>query len=169
MLLGGGHPDYEAKLRRMVAEAGLEKLVHFRATVAKEEMPALMAQNDILIFPSIYEEPLARMTQEAMAAGLVVVGTTTGGTKEILVEGENGLTFAADNPVTLADQLAKLVAHPELLPKLAQAGRDTVLEKFTLHRMVSEIEAYLKAIHAYQPTIKTTHTHPKKDANPLPN
>ncbi len=83
------------------------------------------------------------MTQEAMAAGLVVVGTTTGGTREILREGETGLTFAPEDADGLADQLAVLITNPELGCRLAQAGRQSVLENFTLDRMAQQIEDYL--------------------------
>jgi glycosyltransferase involved in cell wall biosynthesis len=106
-------------------------------------MPALLQRFDVLIFPSIYEEPLARMTQEAMLSGLVVVGTTTGGTKEILREGETGLTFAPEDANGLADQLARLIANPELGCHLAQAGRQSILENFTLDKMAQQIEDYL--------------------------
>jgi glycosyltransferase involved in cell wall biosynthesis len=142
-LIGSGHPDYEAYLRHLVEKERLHDHVTFYGPVSKEEMPAILAQFDVLIFPSIYEEPLARMTQEAMASGLVVVGTTTGGTNEILRDGETGLTFAPEDAAALAAQVARLSTDPDLLCRLAQAGRQTVLDNFTLDRMVNEIEAYL--------------------------
>ena len=142
-LLGSGHPDYEAFLRDLIEREKLNDFVAFHAPVSKDKMPAILQQFDVLIFPSIYEEPLARMTQEAMAAGLVVVGTTTGGTKEILMDGETGLTFAPEDADGLAEQVTRLILDPDLSGRLAQAGRQTVLEKFTLEKMVNEIEAYL--------------------------
>jgi glycosyltransferase involved in cell wall biosynthesis len=78
-----------------------------------------------------------------MAAGLVVVGTTTGGTGEILRNGETGLTFAPEDADGLAEQVTRLLIDPDLRCRLAQAGRHTVLENFTLDKMVNEIEAYL--------------------------
>jgi glycosyltransferase involved in cell wall biosynthesis len=117
--------------------------VTFHGPVSKDEMPAILEQFDVLIFPSIYEEPLARMTQEAMASGLVVVGTTSGGTKEILKDGETGLTFPPEDANGLAKQITRLLADPGLRCRLGQAGRQTVLENFTLEKMVNKIEAYL--------------------------
>jgi glycogen(starch) synthase len=143
-LVGSGHPDYEAFLHHLVEKKLLQANVTFHGTVAKDRMPDLLQQFDVLIFPSIYEEPLARMVQEAMASGLVVVGTTTGGTKEMLVEGETGLTFTPEDVDGLADQVYRLITNPDMSARLAQAGRQTVLEKFTLHRMVEEIDTYLQ-------------------------
>lgn len=142
-LVGSGHPDYEAFLRDLVKKEHLEDFVHFHEPVSKEKMPAILQQFDVLIFPSIYEEPLARVTQEAMASGLAVVGTTTGGTKEILKDGETGLTFAPEDADALADQITRLIMDPDLCCRLADAGRETVLENFTLDKMVNDIESYL--------------------------
>lgn len=142
-LVGSGHPDYEAFLRDLVERERLQNFVTFHKSVSKEEMPALLQQFDVLLFPSIYEEPLARMTQEAMLSGLVVVGTTTGGTKEILRDGETGFTFAPEDADGLAAQVNRLIIDPDLRCRMAQAGRQTVLESFTLEKMVKEIEEYL--------------------------
>ena len=142
-LLGSGHPDYEAFLRNLIEREGLQDFITFHTPVSKDEMPAILQQFDVLIFPSIYEEPLARMTQEAMASGVVVVGTMTGGTQEILKDGETGLTFAPEDAEGLARQVNRLIIDPDLYCRLAQAGRQTVLENFTLDKMVKEIEAYL--------------------------
>ncbi len=145
-LVGSGHPDYEAALRALVAREGLESHVHFHGPVGREEMATLMGEFDVLVFPSIYEEPLARTTQEAMAAGLVVIGTTTGGTGELLVDGENGLVFEAGDAAGLARQVRRLADDPALRRRLAMAGQQTVREHFTLDRMVDRIESYLTNI-----------------------
>ena len=147
-LVGSGHPDYETFLRHLVERERLNDFVTFHKPVSKDKMPAIFQQFDVLIFPSIYEEPLARITQEAMASGLVVVGTTTGGTKEILKDGETGLTFVPEDSDGLADQITRLINDPDLGCRLSQAGRQTVLENFTLDKMVNEIEAYLMSCFA---------------------
>ena len=94
-ILGAGDPDYTAALQATVAQAGMGDRVHFLGAAQRAEVPQVLAQHDVLLFPSEWDEPFARSVLEAMAAGLAVVGTTTGGTGEILVEGETGLTFAA--------------------------------------------------------------------------
>jgi len=142
-VVGSGHPDYEVRLRNLVERENLQDFVIFHEPVSKDQMPAIFRSFDVLIFPSIYEEPLARVTQEAMASGLVVVGTTTGGTKEILLDGETGFTFSPEDADGLAKQINRLINDPDLCYRLAQAGRRIVSERFTLDKMVNEIEAYL--------------------------
>jgi glycogen synthase len=142
-IAGNGAPDYTLHLQRLVEEHGLGEHVTFHGLVSREAMPALLNRCDVLIFPSIALEALPRMPQEAMACGLVVVGTTTGGTRELLLDGETGLTFPPEDDQVLAAQLLRLAQDPALRERLACNGRRLVLEKFTLGRMVDEIEAYL--------------------------
>jgi glycosyltransferase involved in cell wall biosynthesis len=143
-IAGDGPPDYLQRLHQLVARHNLGEHVTFHGLVARAHMPQLLNHCDVLIFPSIAVEALPRMPQEAMACGLVVVGTTTGGTKELLLDGENGLTFPPEDDEALAAQLLRLAVDPELRRRLAQNGRRTVLEKFTVDRMVDEIESYLQ-------------------------
>jgi glycosyltransferase involved in cell wall biosynthesis len=144
-IVGGGHPAYRAELELLVSKAGMSSRVCFLDRIDRSDMPALLRRHDILIFPSRWEA-LARMMQEAMACGLVVVGTTTGGSKELLVEGETGLTFEVGDTGGLAKQIQRLVVDPDLRARLAQAGRQEVVKRFGIGRMVDEMEAYLAKV-----------------------
>jgi glycosyltransferase involved in cell wall biosynthesis len=150
-IVGSGHPDYEAHLSALVEQTGLQPHVHFLGRVPREEMPALLQKFNVLVFPSIWEEPLSRMMQEGMAAGLVVVGTLTGGSGELLVEGQTGLTFPPGNADVLAQRLTELQHNPALLARLAQHGRADVLARFGLTRMIDEIETSLVGVVSPQP------------------
>jgi len=145
-LVGSGHPHYVSHLRAQVQDAGLQERVIFFGPVPREQMPYVLSQYDVLIFPSTGPEALPRMVQEGMAAGLVVIGTTTGGTGEILVDGVNGLVFDAGDAAGLAAQIAKLAAEPKLRQNLAETGRQIIIEQFTLERMVDQIETYLQEV-----------------------
>ncbi len=74
------------------------------------------------------------------------MATPTGGTTEILVDGENGLLFAPDDAEDLARKIICLEGNPELRRKLALAGRQTVVERFTKTKMVDEVESYLQEV-----------------------
>jgi glycosyltransferase involved in cell wall biosynthesis len=86
---------------------------------------------------------MPRIVQEAMATGLVVVGTTAGGTKELLQEGETGLTFDVDDGVALTCQIQRLVEDRSLYQSLARRGQLAVQTRFNIQRMIDEIEADL--------------------------
>jgi glycogen(starch) synthase len=145
-VVGSGSPDYETSLKRRVDELGISHAVRFYGQVPREEMPDILAKHDVLLFTSVWPEPLARMTQEAMACGLVVIGTETGGTPEILQDGENGLTYEAGNVGMLSEKIAQVARDPDLRKCLAQAARQAVEERFTIDRMVDEIECYFTSL-----------------------
>lgn len=149
-IYGSGSPEYENYLKGLVEEHGIQEEVQFCGRVPREQMPVILRNNDVLLFPSIWPEPLARIVQEAMASGMVVIGTNTGGTPEILADGVNGLQFEADNAVMLAEKISLLARHPHLRRKLAIAARQTVEERFSLERMVNEIEESFYAVLAEQ-------------------
>ncbi len=142
-IVGSGRPDYEAHLHQAVADQGLQEWVRFQARVARSEMPQQLAGHDVLIFPSEWPEPLARMTQEAMASGAVVVGTTTGGTGEILEDGVTGLVFAPGDAAGLAQCIRRLAADPALFARLTANARRRVEEKFSFQRMLDQVEKAL--------------------------
>lgn len=142
-IYGGGDAEYVDHLRRLVDENDLGEVVTFCGLVPRAEMPARLVSNDVFIFASEWEEPFARSVLEAMAAGLTVVGTTTGGTGEILAHEETGLTYPAGDDKALAEQLLRLVNDRTLLHRLASQGQQTVLDGFRFERMVDEIEQSL--------------------------
>ncbi len=145
-LIGSGHPDYEQRIRDQIVELGLGTHIRFADPVTREAFPGLLAVYDVLLFPSIYEEPFARVVQEAMAAGLVVIGTSTGGTPEILEHGVNGLVFPPGDADALAAAVVRLLKTPGLAEELAAAGRRTVFERFDQEKMVDAVEGYLEKV-----------------------
>jgi glycosyltransferase involved in cell wall biosynthesis len=157
-VVGSGHPDYEAGLKKLVAREGLQGRVRFQPRVARENMPTLLQKHDVLIFPSIWEEPLARMTQEAMAAGLAVIGTPTGGTPEVLIDGETGLSFLPGDAASLAQRIEQLSIDRELYARLVRNGRARIEQSFDIRRMVAEIEGYLAKVVAEATTKNTAGT-----------
>jgi len=78
-----------------------------------------------------------------MAAGLSVIGTNTGGTGEVLVEGETGLVFPPGDASALAHRIQFLLDNPPLVRELVTRAQEVVQECFTFQRMMDEIEAHL--------------------------
>ena len=150
-VLGSGHPDYEKKLLHLTAKLDVVDHIVFSKPVRRDEIPQIIGEFDIYLFTSIWPEPMARTVMEAMAAGLLVIGTEVGGQKEMLINGENALTFPPENPECLAEQIMIAKNDPELRQRLAQAGQQTIIQKFTLDRMVNEIESKLNIILAEVP------------------
>lgn len=151
-IYGKGSPIYEEYLRDQISQNGMQDYVHFEGWVGRDQIPDILIEYDVFLFPSIWPEPLARAVQEAMACGLVVIGTTTGGTPEILQDGYNGLTFEAGDATMLADKISEITSDREHMVALGKAARKTVEAHFGLDRMVDELEASFEdVLHASPP------------------
>jgi glycosyltransferase involved in cell wall biosynthesis len=147
-ILGQGHPQYEHRLRDLVAARGLASSVSFRAPIPRAQLPDFLGSFDVLVLPSIWSEPLSRVMQEGLASGMVVIGSATGGTAETIAHGRNGLLFPAGDAAALAAQLQHLLEHPSACRELAEAGVRTAREQFDITRMAIRIEEYLEQVDA---------------------
>lgn len=145
-ILGGGHPDYETRLRTMTAELGIAEQVRFVGKVQRADVPGWLGRFDVFLFTSIWPEPLARTLMEAMAAGLVVVGTDAGGSPEIFSYFDENLLFRPGDAHGLAARLTRLMGDDALRRRLAHRGRQVVESHFSLDRMVREVEAHLAGV-----------------------
>ena len=139
-----GGPDYENRLHRLVESLGLERRVRFTGLVPRDQLPTIYQDHDILLFPSTWEEPFSLTLLEAMASGLAVVGTCTGGTSEILKHEVNALIFSKEDALECARQVTRLLDNDELLDAIGKHGRQTVEDWFRIDQMVDRIDAGLR-------------------------
>jgi glycosyltransferase involved in cell wall biosynthesis len=106
----------------------------FLGAVPNRELPQLLNQCDIFVLPSLYEgHPKALL--EAMACGLPVIGTDVVGIQEVIQNESTGLLSKPD-PEGLKRSLERLINDSSLRQKLAQAGRASIAEQFSLERIV---------------------------------
>ncbi len=115
---GDAAQAYRAEADRL----GIADQVTFAGYVPREWIADHYAAADVFVLPS-YNEGMSVATLEAMAAGLPLVVTRTGGTVELVQEGENGLTFAWGDVETLVQHLAYLAANREVARQMGAASR----------------------------------------------
>jgi len=93
--LAGDGPEL-VNLRRVVAPPNLQ--IHFSGNIAFEDLPAFYAQAGIFVFPTL-ADTWGLVVNEAMAAGLPVLGSThSQAVEELVKDGENGWTFQPNHP-----------------------------------------------------------------------
>jgi GT2 family glycosyltransferase/glycosyltransferase involved in cell wall biosynthesis len=86
--------------------------------VEHRDVAARLAEIDVLVFPSIWEEASGLGALEALAAGVPVVASRIGGIPEFVRHDLNGLLFSPGDAADLARQLRRLREEPDLLPRL---------------------------------------------------
>jgi glycosyltransferase involved in cell wall biosynthesis len=129
----------------MVSDCGLEENVEFIGFVQHERLPEVFRAHDVLLFPSICDEGLGITILEAMASGLPVLGTASGGSAEILKHEETGLVFPKEDAEACAAQLARLLDDRELFERLRRNARLLVEENFRIERLMDQIERSLQS------------------------
>ncbi|MHB8682292.1 MAG: glycosyltransferase family 4 protein [Acidimicrobiales bacterium] len=135
---GSGDERHRAELEELASSLGIADRVSFAVT-PRHELAQVYRRADVLVFPSIWEEPFGLVPLEAMAAGTPVVGTPVGGAAEFLHDDVNCLTFTAGSADALAGALSRLADDPVLRRRLATGGLDTAA-RFGVDRLAEVLE-----------------------------
>jgi len=138
---GRGDDAYVTMLKNFAAGNSLPVTWH-SATPA--EMPAVYRAHDALLFTSEWEEPFALTPLEAMACGLPVIGTMTGGSRELFRHGENALTYDAGAATQLSERILQLQSEDHLRTAISRNGHREVHERFAMKPIVDQVEEYLR-------------------------
>ena len=122
-IVGDGEPQAVAPLDALIAELGAA--VTRTPAVDREGVAAELAGADALLFPSRWAEPWGKTPLEAMAAGVPVIASGTGGSAEYLRHGENALVVPAGDDAGWAAAVERLAADEPLRNRLVANGRET--------------------------------------------
>ena len=118
--VAGSGPDRK-RLERLSGELGLERSVRFLGQVANEIMPSLYQSADIALNPSLVDNmPISVL--EALASGVPVVSTSSGGIPAMVKAGEEAILVSPRNPESMANAVASLWEAPERMAALREAG-----------------------------------------------
>ena len=156
-LLAADFPDVEfqivgdgprlAELEGLVRAHGLERRVQFLGH--REDVPQLLAEADIFVLPS-RSEAFPNGAIEAMASGLPVVASATGGLLDLIEHGHTGLLFEPGNPAALADALRHLFTDRSIASAIGQRAQTQVRQRYSFERMVRSFEdLYLASLPAH--------------------
>jgi phosphatidylinositol alpha-1,6-mannosyltransferase len=124
-LVGTG--DAEEGLRQQARDLGLTEAVTFKGFVSRAEMPEVYRQSSVFVLPS-QSEGMSIALLEAMASGLPVVVTNTGGTEELVTQGQNGLIVQWADIESLTAALRLLAEDIELQQRMGAASRQMALQ-----------------------------------------
>jgi glycosyltransferase involved in cell wall biosynthesis len=121
LVLAGSGPEAVA-LAALARDLGIDRSVRFLGAVPPEDMGDLYRAADVFVLPSL-EEGMSNALLEAVAYGLPVIVTDTGGTAE-LAQG-NGRIVGRGDPEGIARALAELEGGPALRGRMSAASLET--------------------------------------------
>ncbi len=126
-----GEGEYLPKLRALSQELGVGNRVFFLGKKKHSELPKYYLLGDIFLQPSIGEEAFGITIIEAMATGLPVVGSRSGGIKELIKEGANGYLFDYEGKEHLSELIQKIKLAFERKEELGKKARAFVEKSYT--------------------------------------
>jgi glycosyltransferase involved in cell wall biosynthesis len=114
---------------------------YFTFTGSLYDAPQFMKYLDIIVVPSIFEEPFGRVNIEAMAAGKPVIASRVGGIPEVIENDFNGILVPSGDADALSKAMIKLIDNAELRRRLGENGRRCVEKKFDTKKQIKNLEA----------------------------
>jgi glycosyltransferase involved in cell wall biosynthesis len=140
LLVVGHDPSPEGSYRRELVSLteDLDLVDCVILTGRRSDVGRLMAAADVFAMPSL-EEPFGLVYLEAMAMQLPVVALETGGTPEVVVDGQSGLLCAPGDRHALAENIVELLADADRRSRMGENGRRQVDGRFTIERQGRDV------------------------------
>lgn len=132
--------------------------VHVLPSLPFEQVPCLLKSLDVLVLPSVtilplHREQFGRALVEAMAAGVAVIGSSSGAIPEVI--GEAGLVVPERNPVALAQAIDAVLGDCTLRRQLIERGRERAAREFGWDRVAEQTLTLFEAAIARRRGLRT--------------
>jgi glycosyltransferase involved in cell wall biosynthesis len=143
LLVFVGDGDDRARLEQRAHDLGLARSCLFLGY--QEEVAPWYAVCDAVILTSASEGTPVTII-EALAAGRAVVATRVGGVPDVVDEGETGFMVHTGDTHALAERLEILARDPARRAAMGAAGRERVLRRYAVERLVDDIDALYREL-----------------------
>lgn len=146
-----GYGGLQDKLERLIIDLGLQQFVSLLGKKKQDQLAALYTQARMFVLPCIVTDQgdrdgIPNVLIEAMACEVPVVSTDISGISELVTHSQTGLLVRQRDPHALADAMELLLLRSDLCRRLAQNGRQCVLDKFTLNASAQHVHDILLSV-----------------------
>ncbi|MEX2593381.1 MAG: glycosyltransferase family 4 protein [Anditalea sp.] len=137
LIIGGrGQKAYEERLKSLATH----KDISFVGYVQSNEFYKMI---DVLVVPSLWQEPLGMVAIEALSNNLPIIANKSGGLQETVIDRVNGLFCIASSPNSLGEALTRLYRDAELYNRLMLTARASVAAILSEDRMIGEYKSVM--------------------------
>lgn len=143
-----GEGPERARLEDMTRSLSVEKSVRFLGSCSPRQIAAALNEAEVLVIPSIWEEPFGIVALEGIACGCVVVASRGGGLSEAV--GRCGLTVPNGDALALANALRQVLSDRVLRESLRN-GADAHLTTFSRRSVAKRYLSVLESAAAGGP------------------
>lgn len=143
-IIGEGDAGYEEKLKKYISESNLSSnvlLMGYRTDITE-----ILRTCDVGIMCSL-NEAFGRTTVEYMFAGMPVIGTNTGGTPEIILDGETGFHYQSGDYNKLSKLMGYFIENQEVIYSMGKNGQQRAIQNFSMQENTDAVyRLYLEVI-----------------------
>jgi L-malate glycosyltransferase len=130
----------ETALHSLAEKLGIAQNIRWWGTVSHEEAIRRSIISDCIIVPSLWEG-FGLSAAEAMAAGVPVIASATGGLTELIEDGVSGLLVEPGNSGALAEAIVKIITDAKELERLGNGGKKRIADHFSLNEYQARIHS----------------------------
>ena len=142
LCLVGDGPD-RGRLEQVAHDLGIARHCFFVGY--QEDVAGYYRLFDAFLLPSVNEgTPVSAI--ESLASGTPVVANRVGGVPDVVRDGVDGFLVEAGDVEGAAERLARLAGDPMLRARLGEAGRERVLRRYSVSRLVDDVDRLYRSV-----------------------
>lgn len=136
-IVGDGDKLYVQGIKKYIQQHGLDTYIEILPF--QNDLNTIRRESDIALMCS-RKEALGRVTIESMAGQLLVIGTNSGGTKELIEDGHTGYLYESGDWRQLADKIVTAINDWDKTQKMILSAQKEVINKFAVDKYATQIE-----------------------------
>lgn len=145
LIIAGGEGNAEKELKEQAKKLGLEDRIEFTGFITPNtEFVKYHRACDVFVLPSL-NEGMSNNMLEAMASGIPIIMTPTGGAQELIKDGVNGYIVKFKDSGDIAEKLEKLINNPELKKQMGIESRK-LAETMSWHKVAGQYAEIYRSI-----------------------
>jgi len=137
-----GEGQLKVQIQKTAKEFNID--TEFFGYLPNNELLSIMKGADVLVIPSLWNEPLGRVHLEGIGVGAKIITRPTGGTPDIIQDNYNGLLYNTVDE--LVEKIDLLLTNKELASKISANALKTAREKFDEKVLTPKFEAFYKKL-----------------------
>ena len=134
---GAAKTAYEESLVKLAEP--VNDAILFTGYLPHEKLKYLYSRVDMIVLPSVWQDPCPLVVLEAMASGTCLLSSAVGGIPEVMESGKTGLLVEPSNVEALVDAACHALADPESMAQMATLARQKIISGYVWERLVREI------------------------------
>lgn len=140
-----GYGPFEEEIRKYAINLGIQESVYLLGF--QSDVYSLYSYCDIVLLTSSYDG-FPNVLMEAMAVGRPVITFDVGGVRELISSGKTGVVVPANDTKMMAGKALELLDSKELRDNIGLNAKLSMIENFSITKMVDQTEEYLKELYS---------------------